>query len=154
MDEHRSPLRRLTAPALGALFLLLGLSLALMAGTVYQRVAAESDENYARRTGLSYITNQLRRADIPGGVSFGSFGGVDALILRTEPDYVTYIYCCDGFLRELYTDPEDGLEPEDGTELLEAESLSAEYKDGGLALKLDGAAVFLQLRCNTGEMGP
>ncbi|MGI6028450.1 MAG: DUF4860 domain-containing protein [Candidatus Heteroscillospira sp.] len=154
MDEHRSPLRRLTVPALGAVFLLLSLSLALMAGNVYQRVAADSDMNYARRTGLSYISNQLRRADIPGGVSLGSFGGGDAIIIRTEPDYVTYIYCSGGFLRELYTDPADGLEPEDGTELLPAASLSAEYKDGGLALELDGRAVFLRLRCNTGEAEP
>ena len=105
-----------------ALFFLLAMGLTLLSSGVYRAVAAQADETYAQRTALSYLVNQVRRSDAPGGVSVGRFGDSDALFLREE-GYVTILYCYEGQLRELYM--EDGLElsPADGVDVLPLERL-------------------------------
>ena len=149
---ERTLLRRLLVPGLCAAFFILALSLALSAAGVYRQTAAAADENFAQRTGLSYLTNQLRRADRENGIARGSFGGSDALILTDEAGYVTYIYCYEGSLRELYTDPEASLGPADGTELLPAEKLEITDRNGALTLGLDGRSVTIRLHCGFEEV--
>ena len=153
MEKNKNGLlSRILVPGLCALFLILALGLALMGTNIYRGTVAAADADFARRTGLSYLSNQIRRADSAGSIRVGSFGGSDALALSDNAGYVTYIYCYDGALRELYTDPADGLQPADGTELIPAESLKIEAADGVLTLCLDGSSVTLRPHCGFEEV--
>lgn len=161
MDNAHSGLRSAAVFALCGLFAVLAVGLAALSGGVYRAAALDSDQNYVRRTALSYLVNQVRRADAGGGVAVGSFGGADALALTEEVDgtpYVTVLYCYDGELRELYAEAGSGLGPGDGIPVLELQALELEAEDGLLTITVtapDGetAAASLAPRCGLEEVG-
>lgn len=143
--------------AIGGIFLVLAAIVALLSSNVYRGVSESSEENFSQRTVLSYVANQVRAADIEGGVAVGQFGGSDAVVL-TEGEYHTVLYYYDGWLMELYTEAELGLGPEDGTQILEVESLDFSIADGKLlcsAVHLDGTTseVVLRPNCGVTEVG-
>lgn len=127
-------LRRVVVVCLAGLFALLAMGVTLMGTGVYRAVAGDADANSTQRTALSYVVNQIRRADA-GGVAVGTFGGADALRLtETGEDgsvYVTLIYCWEGSLRELYMEEGTGLAPEDGMAVLELSSLDLSVTENG-----------------------
>lgn len=127
-------LRRVVVVCLAGLFALLAMGVTLLGTGVYRAVAGDADANSAQRTALSYVVNQIRRADA-GGVAVGTFGGADALRLtETGEDgsvYVTLIYCFEGSLRELYMEEGTGLAPEDGMAVLPLSSLSLSVSEAG-----------------------
>lgn len=134
MDREHSGLRSAAVLTLCGLFAVLAVGLALLSSGVYRTVAGASDENDTRRTALSYLINQVRRADRTGGVAVGTFGGGDALALTETvegTDYVTILYCLDGQLMELYAESGSGLGPADGLAVLALEDLSVET-DGAI----------------------
>ena len=154
-------LRRVVIVCLAALFALLAMGVTLMGTGVYRAVADDADDNSAQRPALSYVVNQIRRADA-GGVAVGSFGGGDALRLtETGEDgsvYVTLIYCWEGALRELYMEEGTGLAPEDGMELLDLSALELSVTEsGGLDVTVsDGVhrwSVTLHPRTGVEEVG-
>lgn len=132
--EHRG-VRTAVVICLAAFFFLLAMGVTLLGSSVYRAAAADSDENAAHRTALSYVVNQIRRGDA-GGVAVGTFGGGDALCLSELGDdgtvYVTLIYCYDGSLRELYMEEGTGLQPEDGVSILELDSLMLAVGENGV----------------------
>ena len=67
-------LRRVVVVCLAGLFALLAMGVTLLGTGVYRAVAGDADANSAQRTALSYVVNQIRRADA-GGVAVGTFGG-------------------------------------------------------------------------------
>ncbi len=87
--------------------------------------------------GAFLLANQIRRCDIQGGVSVGSFEGYDALIL-TEGNYVTYLYCRAGELCELYMEEGTGLTGADGVAVLPLQSLAIERKGALVHLTVTG----------------
>ena len=134
MDREHSGLRSAAVLALCGLFAVLAVGLALLSSGVYRTAAGASDENDTRRTALSYLINQVHRADRTGGVAVGTFGGGDALALTETvegTDYVTILYCLDGQLMELYAEAGSGLGPADGLAVLALEDLSVET-DGAI----------------------
>ncbi|MDR0425239.1 MAG: DUF4860 domain-containing protein [Clostridiales Family XIII bacterium] len=95
------------------IFVLLATGVLTLGVSVYNNTTVSASENYTHRTALSYIANQVRRGDTAGGIEVRSLDGVDALALRSEiggTGYITYLYCYDGQLRELFT--EEGVEQE------------------------------------------
>lgn len=135
MNHSHNGLRSAAVVALCGLFAVLAMGLALLSSGVYRSAAAAADENFTRRTALSYLVNQVRRADEAGCVSVGSFGGSDALFLTEhlgESDYVTVLYCYDGSLRELYTESTVVLTPADGMAILDLQSLAISRGEGTL----------------------
>ena len=56
-------LRRVVIVCLAALFALLAMGVTLMGTGVYRAVADDAAANSAQRTALSYVVNQIRRAD-------------------------------------------------------------------------------------------
>lgn len=135
MSEHGrgSALRTAVVLALCAVFLILAMGVTLLGSGVYRSVAASADDNYTHRTALSYLVNQIRRADASGGVAVGFLEGTDAVVL-TEGDYVTYLYCLDGQLRELYMERGTGLTAADGIAVLPLEALSVTLEQGLIRL--------------------
>ena len=140
LDQNRGQRMRLAMViALCALFLFMAVGLTLMGSSVYRRVTAASQDNEMRRTAMSYLVNQVRRGDSAGGVSAGELGEVDAVVLREtagEISYVTYLYCHEGSLMELYTEEGLGLGAADGVAILPMQSLTVREERGGLAMTL------------------
>ena len=129
MEHEHSPLRSAAVLALCGLFAVLAVGLAVLSSGVYRSAVSASDGNSARRTALSYLVNQVRRADRAGGVAVGTFGDGDAVALTETvegDDYVTILYCLDGQLMELYTEAGSGLTPADGLAVLALSALTVE----------------------------
>lgn len=133
MRREHTGLRSAAVFSLCGLFAVLAVGLTAMASGVYRSAAARGDRNDVRRTALSYLVNQTRRADRMGGIRTGFFGGEDALATYEEVEgavYVTRIYCWEGQLRELYTPVDSQLSLADGIPILEMESLEISAEDG------------------------
>ncbi|MEA5039454.1 MAG: DUF4860 domain-containing protein [Clostridiaceae bacterium] len=134
MREHAlrgKGLRSAAVLTLAGLFFTLAIGTALLESGIYRKTAADAAANTTRRTALSYLANQVRRADARGDIAVGDFGGKDALFLY-ENEYVTCLYCYEGMLRELYTEKGSGLSPSDGVAVLELSSLSITSSSGHL----------------------
>lgn len=130
------------------------LAVLLTGAEIYRGLVDRGEASYASRTAMQYVTTRVRQAD---RVSVESFGGQDALAIREEIDgetYVTRVYCCDGYIRELFTAENGDFSPEDGEKVLEAEGLSFEL-DGSLLkaeiLLPDGTRQSLTLYLRAGE---
>lgn len=161
MNGEHSSLRSAAVLALCGLFAVLAVGLSLLSSGVYRTAAGASDENYSRRTALSYLINQVRRADRAGGVAVGTFGDSDAVALTETvegTDYVTILYCLDGQLMELYAEAGSGLLPADGLAVLELSDLSVETDGERITFTVtapDGtvSAASVSPRCGFEEVG-
>lgn len=122
-------LRTILVVVLCALFFLMAMGITLLGSGIYRDTVATSDQNFTCRTALSYLVNQVRRGDLADGVTVGSFGESDAILLH-EAGYVTILYCYEGQLRELYM--------EEGLDLLPADGLAV-MPLAGLELDADAA---------------
>lgn len=136
MPEGKA-LRSVVVFCLVGLYFVLAIGVTLLGSGIYRSVAASADENSTHRIALSYVANQMRRI-ASGPVRLGEFEGCDALRLDETLDdgsvYVTYIYCYNGQLMELYTELGSGLLPADGTALIALERLEFDLKDGLLTV--------------------
>ena len=80
---------------------------------------AEMDKAYGERTAQSYLVSKLRHSDAAGSdganlVKAEVINGSEVLELYEEymgVSSVTYIYCADGWLCELYTGADSGFDP-------------------------------------------
>jgi len=152
MKQHMDGLAALL---LFGIFAVCVLAVLLTGAGAYKRLMERDQASYDRRTCTQYLTTRVRQADRLGSVSVEEFGGIPALCLMDEYGYVTRVYCYDGYLMELYTSPDAGLEPEDGEHLMEAEGLTMSLEDGLLELSVtrpDGAEerLYLSLRSREG----
>lgn len=136
-------LRTVIVVCLVGLYFVLAVGVTLLGSSIYRAVAVSADENSTHRTALSYVANQVRRGDAES-VAVGSFGGYDALRLSETTEggyvYVTYIYCYEGSLRELYTEEGSGLMPEDGTALISLAQLDFQVQDGLISVTAGDSA--------------
>jgi hypothetical protein len=145
---------------LGAVFLFLSIGLVLLGSSVYRKVVAGSQANDNMRTTLSYIANQVRRNDAQGNIQVGEFYGQDALLLTQYLEgieCVTYLYCWEGSLRELFVEKGYELTPESGLPLIPLEDIYFSVSEEGLisveALLSGGARGRLLLAPRSGLAG-
>lgn len=135
------------------------LSVLLTGAQVYQRLTRRDQSAYDQRTCVQYLATKVRQAAVGGRVTVEPFGGVDALVIREEiggEDYLTRIYCYEGWLWELFTAEGDGFLPEDGEKLLSAQDLTLELSGGLLRAQLTdsgGQTLSLTLALRGGEGG-
>jgi len=120
--KHR--LDGLAALLLFAVFAVCILMVLLTGADAYRNLTQRDDTAHEERTCVQYITQRVRQADASGSIAVEDFGGADCLVLGLGEDYITRIYCWDGSLMELYSAPEDGLNPEDGEPILALESMT------------------------------
>ena len=105
-----------------------------LGGSVYKNILAQSQARHDERTSFFYIWTKIKNSDEYGRVYVDNFDGTPALVLEEDLSgqrYLTYIYCHDGWVKELF-----------GT-------ATSEYKlsDGQSILDLgDNELQFLQLR--------
>ena len=118
---------------LTALFALCVMSVMLAGAGAFKRLTIADRQNFSARTCSQYIISRLRRASAPDAVSAGKFDASDCLFLDETIDGITYttcIYCCDGWLCELFSEKNAEFRPQDGERLLEAQDLSLHLEDG------------------------
>ena len=129
----------------------------LTGANAYRRLTERDRAAYDRRTCVQYVATRVRQADRAGGVSVSEFGGVPALELAETvegTDYVTRVYCYDGWLRELFSTADAGLDPAAGEQVLEAEDMELTLEDGLLTVTVtdgNGAENTLTLSLRSGE---
>lgn len=145
MKEKRMEITRVLALLTLTVFALCLLLVLLGGAGVYRNLVDRGEENHNRRAALHYLTTRVRQAD---AVDIGTFQGCEALILEEQirgETYLTWVYCWDGWLWELYAVPGGMFSPEDGQKILEAESLSCSLEGSLLTLELDQQALLLHL---------
>ena len=98
----------------------------LMAGTKsYRSLTARDQAAFERTSRALYVSTRIRRAESRGAVSCAEENGFDTIRL-TEiiggEEYVTRIYCCDGWIRELFSRSDLKFDPKAGEKVSEAAS--------------------------------
>lgn len=144
----------LGALALFGVFAACVLAVLLTGAGAYRRLTERDSAAGDRRTRVQYIAARVRQADRPEGVTAGQLGDTPALRVAEPGGYVTWVYCWDGWLMELYTSEEAGLGPEDGTPLTQASGLSLTESEGLLEVAVtgpDGTEDRLYLALESGE---
>ena len=109
----------------------------LFTGTeIYQKLTVRDRRTYEKRTAAQYLTTKVRQADVDGRVEVGELDGIAALILSENIDgteYRTWIYCFDGYIRELFVSADSA---EAGEKVLEAEKLHVWQKDTAVCAEI------------------
>ena len=126
MEQNKTKMGGLMALLLFGLFAICILSVLLTGADVYQKLTVRDRKTYEKRTAAQYLTTKVRQTDVDGLIEAGTLDGLDALVLSEIIDetlYCTWIYCSDGYIRELFAAADSGLAAEAGEKVLEAESL-------------------------------
>lgn len=129
-------------PAVAALLVLavfaVGILSVLLSGAgVYERLSRRDSRAYESRTAVQYLATKVRQAEQFPRVE--TFGGADALVFCQQiggREYMTRVYCHDGWLRELFTAADGQFLPEDGEKLLPMQTLSARMEGELLSITL------------------
>lgn len=136
------------------LFALMSTLMVLLGAQMYRSTVDRSQYNNQNRIMGAYVRSMIRSMD-DGEITVEAPGGIPAVALREtwEGDvYVTWLYQYEGQLYEQFTEMDETFNPERGTEICPANSLSAEIRDGLLTVNLtDGSdepcTVQVALRC-------
>lgn len=128
--------------------------LVLLSGAkVYKNVSGVMEEQFSIHTCVSYVTAKVRHYDRDGAVSVGKIGEKDAILLQEEMDgerYVTYLYCSEGNLMELFCSADMEVFPADGQAIMSLDTLTASMENGLLSFSCEAegeqvkTSVFLQ----------
>lgn len=118
------------------------LMLVLLTGArSYKSVADRGEVAYEQRICTQYIATKVRHNDYSGGVTVGPFSEeepeLSTLFLHQTiegEDYWVRIYCYDGTVRELFTEANQAMEPEDGQEVMAASALELTLEEGLLTI--------------------
>lgn len=107
---------------------------------IYQRLVSRTDDAYDSRTCVQYLASKVRQA--PAEVTLASFGEGMALVIPQvygEKEYLTRIYCYQGWLMELFCAADGNFAPEDGEKILPVEALALSIDDGLLVAQIQTA---------------
>ncbi len=103
----------------------------------YNRLTDRDQSAFVTRTAGQYIHTKLRQAG--GEIGVELFRGTPAVVIRENLNgfsCVTWLYCCDGYLRELFTLEGEEMLPDAGEKILEMETLDAALNGGLLTITL------------------
>ena len=92
---------------------------------VYKDISNVMEEQYTVRTAVSYLTTRVRQGNAVGSIELGEFDGCEALIIYDSlGDYATYIYCWNGYIREIYCPVGAPMAVTDGDTIIPADEVS------------------------------
>ena len=151
MKHH---LNGLIALLLFGVFAVCVLAVLLTGADAYRRLTLRDQAAYDRRTCVQYVATRVRQADAEQCVSVEPFGDGEALVLSDGfSDYVTRVYCHDGYMMELYAGRTAELSPEDGERIMPADSLDFSLEDSLLTVTagVNGTPSTLVLSLRSGE---
>jgi len=165
-EQNRWKMGSLMALVVFLIFAVCVLMVLLTGADVYKRLVDRDRASYDQRTAVNYLTTKVRQADLVDMVRIQNSEDRDVLVITEEIDgncYETWIYCYDGYIRELFTAAGSGLPLEAGDKVLEAEQLMfcweavpGDDAAGVPMLKIeivtaDGASQTLMLHLRSGE---
>ena len=133
----KSSISTLTALTVFALFAACVLCVLLSGVGVYRRLVDGGREQYARRTLTQYVATRVQQSENGNCIGVEPFGGGEALVISETIDgeeYMTRIYCHEGWLMELFAHEEGSFEPGDGEKLVPAQGLVCELEPGLLTV--------------------
>ncbi len=122
-----------------ALFAISSVFVLLCGARIYKSMVARDGESYERRTVSQYVATRLRQSDRDGAYYIGDFGSLapaaegDTLFYLEEIDgeeYLTRIYCHEGYLCELFSTADGGFTKGDGEKVIPVSSLSFRNENG------------------------
>lgn len=121
--------------ALLALFAATAFLVVSIGAKQYHSIADGMTANYETRTVSSYLEEKMNQNDVAGSVAVTSIGDFPAIALsETVKDtvYTTYLYCYDGYLREITVSDGTAVLPEDGQKIIETKALSIDMVSSNL----------------------
>ena len=120
----------------------------LTGARAYRGLTDRDRAAFDRRTCAQYIATKVRQGDAAGTVRVEDFCGESALqLIDGEAGCVTWLYCHDGWLMELYTFADARLEPQDGERIMPLEGLSFEEKGSFVTAELQLGEGGADTRC-------
>ena len=131
-------------------FLLLGVFavfstlLVLLSAQLYRVTMEQTQDHNDQRVLGSYLMNVVRGNDVADAVYVARMGETDALCFVLEAEdgcYVTYVYCWDGMLCELFAEAGEEFVPEYGETICPAQAFHP---------SLDGQLLTMRLRNGRG----
>lgn len=139
-SENKTQIEGLLVLVLFGVFAICILSVLLTGAGAYGRLVDRQQASYEERTVPQYIATKVRQSDVSDGVTIGDFCGVEALELMELPgkEYVTRIYCYDGYLRELFSTVTGSFEPDAGEKILEAQQVDFILNENCLSVFVTG----------------
>ena len=146
MKERNTKITDLLAPVVFAVFACCILLVLLAGAKGYGKLVSRGEETFAKRTAAQYLTMRVRQAET---VAVADFDGCEALVFCEQIDgerYLTRVYCCDGYLRELFCAENAALLPENGEKILPAEELRCALTEQLLTVQIDGRTLYLHLQ--------
>lgn len=140
-----------------ACLILVGVLLIAMGTGVYENVLRSMNQNDSSRTASAYLLQKVRQGQDAGAVSYGTLDGHDAILLKqtiSGKEYETYLYCCDGELRELLAEKgNDALTAKAGSAVTGLDSMEIAEASSGDALIVtlmqDGSTQKLRILTNS-----
>ena len=142
-----------------AVFMVSVLLVLLSGADTVEKLTQRDQRTYHHRTAVQYITTRIRQADGQNAVFAETVGDTDTLVLREIIDncvYETRIYCCNGYLREMFCQAGAGLPPEFGEEILPMEDFRVSCEENLVRADLlltDGGKETLILLLRSSERG-
>lgn len=121
--------------ALFGIFVISAIFLISIGANIYSDTVKSMDNNFNSRTAVAYIIEKVHQSDENASVSVGDFDGCPSLIINSvsnDKEYTTYIYECEGSLRELTVRSNISLSPKAGQKILDIDSFSIEKRNDNL----------------------
>ena len=141
--------------ALFCVFAASALAVVSIGARVYRQNVSNMTDTFSERTALAYIEQKFRQGNAEDSIFVTTVGGSDALALRSGyngDNFITYIYCCNGYLCELFIKEGYDFSPEDGQQLLELDSLEITKKGNMYCFRTESpngsGSVTLYSACN------
>lgn len=122
-----------------AVFVITALFVSSSGALAYKNAVEQMDTRFNKQTCISYITAKVRANNDDGKISVGELDGINALCITDvfgDEEYITYIYQCDGMIREMFCSAEISLDPATGSALAEAKGLEFSQEDGLITVTL------------------
>jgi len=149
----------LVAVVLFAVFSLCVLMVLFSGVDIYKGIIKRDTHTHYKRTAVQYITTKVRQADKDAAITTSDFNGKDALIIKEiidEKNYITRIYCHDGWLMELVSEEDVVLSLSDGEKITEAEHFEVKKEESAIKATVvvngETSDVELYLRSEAGEI--
>ena len=109
------------------LFICCMFTVLLTGAKIYRTVSDVMEEQFSVTTCVNYISAKIRHYDVPNGVLVGIIDDSESLILQEEIDgekYMTYLYCKDGNLMELFCAADADITGDGGESIMPLDALN------------------------------
>ena len=120
-------------------FTMSALAVVYIGSRVYANTEKTMEISQNNHTAMNYIVEKVRANNESAGIAIKKINNQQVLCLyetAQKKTYVTYVYCYQGKLRELYVSDTQSFDPESGDVIMNATDLSFKAEDTILTITL------------------